>query len=246
MKLNKTYLVLFAICAFLSVFTTIGIHSGIFDFEPSIFNEEVQLYKNSTYNFGKWWIIGHCLLVLLSMWGIFLMFYKRSLPLFGLGFLFYTVFAITEIYRQLLYLFYLNGQYRRYELAENIERSGRIMHDINSFDLTSYALYAMFILAFALGNLCYGLGLAKGSKWDKILKIALLFWAVQGFLTLGNEFWEISWIDTLNESFGLVFQPLARFIIGSWFIVKIQEKWNLNTKMEFVDNQDKTIPNNNR
>ncbi len=243
MKLNKAYLVLFSICAFLSVFTTIGIHSGIFDFDLQIFNEEVKLYKNSIYNFGKWWIIAHCLLVLSSMWGIFLILYKRALPIFGFGFLFYAVFAITEIYRQLLYLFYLNGQYRRYELAENIERSGRIMHDIKSFDLTSYALYAMFILAFALGNLCYGIGLVRGAKWDKILAVILLFWALQGFVTLGNEFWEISWIDTLNESFGLVFQPLARFIVGYWFIVKIQEKWNLKPMVEFSGSQE-TISSN--
>tara|TARA_R110002051_G_scaffold181774_1_gene251267 strand:+ start:38248 stop:38949 length:702 start_codon:yes stop_codon:yes gene_type:complete len=230
MNITKKDLWFFAICSFLTVITTLGIHSGIFDFETTNIIEQVGLYKNSIYNLGFWWIIAHCLLVLCSMWGVFLIQYKKTLTLIGLGFLSYAVFCFTEIFRQLLYLFYLNGQFKRYAFADNDELRDSIFQEIQSFSLISYSLFGLFIFAFALGNLCYGLSLVRGSKWDKLLGYILLIWGIQGLLTLGNEFWEINWMGILIGKFSLVCQPFARLLIGLWFLNLVYELQKLKLK----------------
>ena len=75
----KNIIRLAIVCAFLSVITTLLIHSTIFEFRNLDFNEEIQLYKNFKYNFSKWLIIAHCLFVLVTMWAVFLIGLKEKL-----------------------------------------------------------------------------------------------------------------------------------------------------------------------
>ena len=94
-----------SICCFITVITTIGIHLWFPD-PPADFEQRVLLFRDKTYLLNRWWIIVHCLLVIISMWGMALLL-KPGCPGFApLGFLFFAVFSIVEISRQMLVLFY--------------------------------------------------------------------------------------------------------------------------------------------
>jgi len=53
------------------------IHSGYFDFGGLTFEDNIELFRNGKYHWGRWVIIVHCILVLVSVWAIFLVQYKN-------------------------------------------------------------------------------------------------------------------------------------------------------------------------
>ncbi|MGZ5219628.1 MAG: hypothetical protein ACXWC7_06105, partial [Chitinophagaceae bacterium] len=113
MLIQKKFIRFASICCFLSVITTLGIHA-FFPDPPSSFEERLLLFRNTTYLANRWWVIAHCLLVVASMWGFALLQFKKAPGLTGLGFLFFSVFAIAEITRQMIVLFYMNGLREQY------------------------------------------------------------------------------------------------------------------------------------
>ncbi len=232
MNISTKYLKLFAICAFASVITTVGIHSSLFDIDMSSYDNKIQLYESFKNSLSKWWIIVHCLLVLVTMWGIWLLRFNKSHFWMSLGFIFYAVFAFVEIFRQFLELFYLNGLINQYETAETMEIKGYLITQIESFNLISHALFGLFIFAFAFENVSYGVALINGKKWDSILGVLLLIWGVLGLLILGNEFWNIDWLGKFLSFISFVYQPMVRFTIGVWFVFNINKMINLKTKIE--------------
>ena len=218
---ERLFIKIAAVCTFITVLTTLLIHSGYFDFGGLTLEDNVALYKNSTYLLGRWVIIVHCILVLVSVWAIFLVQRKKSLGLVGLGLVFYALFSFTEIFRQFLELFYLNGLRERYFLSDNFEVQGHLMADIKNFGLLAYSFYGLFILMFALGNLSYGLSMVRGSKSDKILGIALLIWGILGLISLGNEFWAIESLEKAVGTILMTIQPIIRFGIGYWLLKQV-------------------------
>ena len=83
-------------------------HSRLLSDPPAGFEERILLFRNATYLVNRWWVIAHCLLVIVAMWGFALLLFKKTPGLVGLGFLFYCVFGIAEITRQMMVLFYTN------------------------------------------------------------------------------------------------------------------------------------------
>jgi len=149
----------------------------------------------------------------------------------GLGLIFYILFSFTEIFRQFLELFYLNGLRERYFLSDNFEVQGHLMADIKNFGLLAHSFYGLFILMFALGNLCYGLSLVRGSKLDKVLGISLLLWGFLGLASLGNEFWAIKSLENVVGTILMAIQPVIRFVIGYWLLILvISQNTNHNRK----------------
>jgi len=213
---NPTNFIRFtAIACLASVITTIGIHA-FFNFDAPTFEERVLLFQNPLYILNRWWVIVHCLLVTVSMWGFYLIQHKKSREFVGLGFVFFFVFAITEIYRQLLVLFYLNGMREKYLATDSEATKLFLANSIDNFGMFTYALFALFVLAFAIGNLCYGLSLIRETGLGKYLCVSLLIWSGGVFLALGNEFWEVPWISSFLSQFNLYYQPLARALFAVW------------------------------
>lgn len=206
------------IAAFLVVITTVGIHSNLFDFSGLDFRQRAELHADRWYHFSKWWIIIHCLLVIISMWGVALVLGRTKVAFTAPGMLFISVFGITEIFRQLLVLFYLNGLRQNYLEATDERTIEFITQNIQSFGLFAYALFGLFILAFALGNLFFGFALLKEQKLGHWLGILLIVWSVQGLMTLGNEFWNMGWFNEINKWFSLIIQPLIRLCVALWLI----------------------------
>lgn len=220
---QKNFIRFAAICCFLSVITTLGIHL-FFPDAPTGFEERARLHNNTMYLLNRWWIIIHCLLALIAMWGVFLVQYKKSPGFSGLGFLFFGVFAITEIARQLLVLFYLNPLRVKY-LAETNEAVKTILKlEIENFSLLGTSMFGLFVLAFGLGNLCYGLSLFKEKGFSKVLSWLLILWSFGSFTALGNEFWNSNGINIFIGHYNAFYQPIMRGLLAWWLLKSIKNK----------------------
>lgn len=204
-----------AVCCFLTVLTTLGIHVD-FSTAPVAFEERIFLFRDTAYLFKCWWIIVHCLLVIVAMWGVALLQFRKSQGLIGLGLLFFVVFGITEITRQMFVLFYVNGLREQYATAASPMVKDSLRMSIQTFNFAGNALFGVFVLTFGLGNLCYGLCLWHERGLGKILSWMLLLWAVENFLALSNEFWRFASLETGIHYFSLTYQPLIRGVAGLW------------------------------
>ena len=214
-KSLRNFVLLAAICCFLTVVTTIGIH-GLFSYGPMNFEQSIMLFQNNTYLANRWWVIFHCLFVIISMWGFLLIQFKKSPGYTGLGFLFFAVFSITEIFRQLLVLFYLNGLREKYASATNPDIQAMLQFSIENFGLFSSSLFGLFILAFGLGNLFYGMSLVREKRLSKVLGYLLILWFFGSLLAFLNDFWQIDWLSAFLETYNLIYQPVMRFLIALW------------------------------
>ncbi len=204
-----------AMACWLSAITTVGIHA-FFHYEAATFEERLMLYQNTTYLVNRWWVMAHCLLVIIGMWAFLLAQWRKAGATAGLGFVFFVIFGVTEIFRQLMVLFYLNGMRQQYLLTEQAETKAFLAQQLDLFGLMSYPLFGLFILAFALGNFFYGLSLRHEKSFGKILSVLLLLWAAGSFAAFGNEFWEISWLSDFLPHYNLWYQPLMRVLLGLW------------------------------
>jgi hypothetical protein len=215
MQTNTLFIRGTAIACFLTVLTTLGIHA-FFPNPPSDFEARLLLYKNPIYLLNRWWVIIHCLLVLGAMWGFALVQMRKAAGFAGLGFVFFVVFAITEIARQIAVLFYLNGLRIKY-LNTNDEAVKEILKiSLDTFSLAGLSFFGMFVMAFGLGNLCYGLSLWREKGLGKALSYLLILWSFGSFLALGNEFWQNSHLETFIGYYNFTFQPLMRGLIAWW------------------------------
>lgn len=223
-----------AICCFLSVITTLGIHL-YFPEPPQDFEQRALLHKNTLYIVNRWWVIVHCLLVLVAMWAFAVIQWRKTAGVAGLGFLFFAVFAIAEITRQMFVLFYMNELREQYAVINNSDSKQNLRNLLSYAGLLTAPLFGLFILVFALGNLCYGLSLWKEEGFGKWLGLMLLIWSVCGLTVLGNQFWKIEGINKIVEMYNYSFQPLIRLLLGIWLWRKAIKPLELNQpKLVFV------------
>jgi hypothetical protein len=222
MIVKKGFIIFASICCFLTVVTTLGIHL-FFPEPPADFEQRVLLFQDKTYIMNRWWIIVHCLLVVISMWGCAMLLIKKSPGFSVLGFLFFSVFAVAEITRQMFVLFYVNELRQQYSvLTDPVIKEG-LKFTITNAGLLTAPLFGVFILMFGLGNLFYGLSLVGQPGLDRLLSLMFLVWSIGCFLTLGNSFWKQPSVDLFLEKYSYTYQPLMRAIIGLWLWKKSVE-----------------------
>ena len=222
MIIKKEFIKFTSICCLLSVITTLGIHL-YFPNPPANFEERIFLFQNKTYLLNRWWVMVHCLLVIISMWGFGLLQIKKSPGFTILGFLFFSVFAIAEITRQMFVLFYINELRQQYVLISDPAIKEGLKATISNASLLTAPLFGLFILMFGLGNLCYGLSLTGEPGLSRVLSILLIVWSIGCFITLGNSFWKLPTVDSLLEKYSFTYQPFMRAIIGLWLWRKSQQ-----------------------
>jgi hypothetical protein len=215
MTIHPNFIRFTAICGFITVLTTLGIHVFFLN-TPTDFEARARLFQDCTYLFNRWWIIGHCLLALVAMWGFFLTNYRKNVGFTGLGFLFFTVFAIFEVARQMFVLFYLNGLRAQYVAATDPSVQNLLKHDLTTFGLFGTGFFGVFILAFGLGNLCYGLSLWREKGFGKVLSWLLILWSFGSFSALANEFIKSEGIGKFIENYNFTYQPLMRGLLAWW------------------------------
>ena len=222
MIVKKKFIKFASICCFLTVATTLGIHL-FFPDPPASFEERILLFQNQAYIINRWWVIAHCLLVIISMWGFGLLQVKESPGFSVLGFLFFSVFAIAEITRQMFVLFYINELRQQYLAVSDPAIRDALKVTISNAGLLTAPLFGVFIFTFGLGNLCYGLSLSGESGFNKLLSVMLIAWSIASFLTLGNSFWKQPAVDSFMEKFSFTYQPFMRAIIGFWLWKKSEQ-----------------------
>jgi hypothetical protein len=223
MHSTQNFLRFAALCSFATVITTLGIHL-VFNFDTTSFDERAMLYQNPLYLFNRWWVIAHCILALVAMWGVYTVQRQYSPAWSGLGLVFFIGFAFTEIVRQILVLFYLNGLRKQYLSATETLAKELLKSNIEAFALFSAALFGVFILAFAMSNLLFGLSLVGGDKFDSILSGLLMLWAFGSIVAFGNYFWKIPQINSGLEIWNPVFQSAMRLVLGVWLWQKQKSK----------------------
>ncbi|MEQ8925494.1 MAG: hypothetical protein RLO81_06745 [Fulvivirga sp.] len=219
----QRFILIAAISCFLSVITTLGIHSSLFDLGELSLEDRYKLFENSKYIVNRYWVIIHCLFVLISMLGFLLIQFKKSPGFTILGFTFFAVFSFTEIFRQMFVLFYLNNLRRSYFETNDVAIQEIIRINIDHAGLISYALFGLFIVAFALGNICYGISLITTSKLNNILAYLLIFWGLGNLTAFGNEFLKSENLNVFIEYFSIIYQPIMRILVAFWILSKFKE-----------------------
>jgi len=226
----KNFIVFTATCCLISALTTILIHN--LPYVQLSFEETLLLYKSKSYTTQKVLIIVHCLLVLVSMLGIALVQINKSKAFTLLGFLFYTVFAFTEIVRQVLCLFYLNGIRKDYLNAESDLTKNILEANIHNFNHINMSLYTLFIMAFGIATLCYALSIitTKGTIIDNWIGYLLLVWSIGTFFAFINVFIQNKGLNVCVEVLNNYFQPLIRIILAIW-LLRYSSKYFLEKKL---------------
>ena len=229
---TRRFILFAAICCLLSVITTLGVHSSLFDLGELSQDERMRLYDNPKYLAKRFWVILHCLFVLIAMLGFLLIQVKKSPGFTILGFAFFAVFSFTEIFRQMFVFFYLNNLRRAYVEAGDPAMQEMIQVNIDHAGLVGYALFGLFIVAFSLGNISYGISLLDRDRLDRILAFLMLVWGVGNLLAFGNEFWKSEPLGHFIEYFSLIYQPIMRAIIGLWMLNKLRVFRSTQSEMD--------------
>jgi hypothetical protein len=212
---DKQFVKLAALAAFVLAFTTIGVH--FITFPSETFEERALLYKNPLYHFRSGLLIFHCLLAIVSLYGIVVAKRSTQPAAVQLGMIFYSFFAFTEILRMMFNTWYANALRQRYIEATDEVVKNVLKHDLEIWSLSSNSLFLVFILCFAMGNLFYGLALFKDNDtFTRLLGYGFMLWSVLTFLALGNDFWQNDAIGTIVSINNKYFQPMIRFTIGLW------------------------------
>lgn len=227
----RNFVTFSAVCCLITAITTIAIHN--FPYEELSFYQRTLLYKSLNYKIQKSIIIAHCLLVLFAMLGFYMVQKTKSYALTLLGFLFFTVFAMTEIIRQVLCLFYLNGLRESYVKTNSSTEQQVLEVAIGNFNHLNYSLYTIFIIAFGLACLCYGLSLIRSNHLviDKWIGWLLTLWSIASFMAFANVFIKNSGMGLFVEILNNYFQPIIRILLAIWL-------WK---KASYVEHNPKTI-----
>ena len=212
---TKNFTRIASISCFISVITTLGIHLWFAD-PPADFEQRIFMFRDKLYLLNRWWVIAHCLLVIISMWGMALFLIRKSPGFAPLGFLFFAVFGLAEIYRQMYVLFYINGLREQYSLATDPSVKEVLKNTLNQAGILSTPLFGLFVLSFGIGNLFYGFSLFNEKGLGKLLSFLLMFWAIGNFAALGNEFWRSSALSNYLEHYSYTYQPFMRLLLAIW------------------------------
>jgi len=217
-EVSPKFLRFAAVCAAITALTTLAIHLMPHLWaDVGTFERQLDLRNHVLYLTRLWIVLIHCLLVVISMYAVCLLSVRAKPGWAGLGFLAFFVFALTEIFRTSLALFALNRSWRtRYAANPDPETRGSIRAMIEAFAGINDALFFIFIVAFFLGLLCYGVALAADKTSDRAMGFLFLTWAV---LTLPAIIDAVRGVDSISGMFewvGYGFQPIARASIGVW------------------------------
>lgn len=215
MSTNSRFLKFTSVCCAITVITTLGIHV-FFPEPPADPEKRLLLYKDAVYIANRWWITFHCLMVIVSMWGFYLLQQQKSMGLAGLGCLFCAVVGIAETTRQQFVLFYMNGLREQYAALTDAGQKEIIKNLLAYAGVLGSPLYGVFALAFGLGNLCFGISLAGERGFSEIISLLLIIWSVMSFVQLGNSFWHIETIDKAVHTLSFTFQPAMRALLAIW------------------------------
>lgn len=214
-SVNKSFFLMAAIAALLTAGTNLYIH--LTDFSAQTFEERILLFQDKSYIANRVIIITHCILVIISTWGMGLLLSRQAKGFSQLGILSFTVFGLTEISRMVFSLNYVNGLREKYFGETNLQIRQFLEYSLNNAGLVNNIFFRIFITAFAFGLLFYSIALLnRNIKSDIIFGITFLVLSGITFLALVNEFAENNTISKLVYWSSITLQPLLRVWMGVW------------------------------
>jgi hypothetical protein len=220
--MKKYAIKLGAVFGFITVITTLGVH--LIPIPASTFDEAVILYQNPIYLFSRWLIIFHCIAVIISMSGVYIVINSTHNLHAKLGLMSFSVFSWAEITRMLLSLTYLANLRRNYVEQTDPMLRTILRSDIENFRYVGEGLFALFVLGFALGNLFYGIELSKTKGLSRIVGVLLLIWFLTSIVGLFNLFRPSDAVSGFFEIYSITFQPLTRGLTAYWLWKQIHYK----------------------
>lgn len=222
MAVEKSFLRFAAVCAVLSAVTTLIVH--LYFTPPESFEERILLFKNKQYIFRNWSVVFHCVFVIVSMYAVFLLRRIQSPGWMGTGFIFFCIFALTEIARMFTALFYTNQLRQKYFTATEETVKVLTKNSIDNVAFLNDVLFSVFIMAFWLGLIMYSIGLYKSTGFTKILALVFIVWALVHSVAIISIFYPQQWIEKFMEIFSPVYQPMARVAAGIWIWKSIKQQ----------------------
>ena len=218
---GKNYLYFSAVCAFITVLTTIAIHN--IHVPPGNFEESVKLYKNNLYLLLNWIILFHCLMVLFSMLGIALVIEKHFRALAILGFIFFSLFVFSEWERTLNHLWHINGLRKKFAVTVDENMLQFLRFEIQHRLYQSNVNFLLFTIGFSLGNACYGLAIITNKGLDRLLGAGLLLWCCFTSCAFIYDFYPAKWLGSIVDACNKYYQPIIRLVIAYWLLQKAKQ-----------------------
>jgi hypothetical protein len=176
----------------------------------------------------RWAVLVHCVLVIISMFGMAAALVGKSASLATLGFLSFFVFGITEILRTSLSIFAVNRTWRSGYAAADDDRTRQMFRDLfTSSGGVNDALFFVFYTAFVIGLLCYGAVLVRTPGYDRWMGILFVLWAAVNLPVFIDTIRATEHLGGYFEWVGPYFQPIARIAIGFWlwqFASRVNER----------------------
>ncbi|MCM3870893.1 MAG: hypothetical protein ND895_09410 [Pyrinomonadaceae bacterium] len=218
MSVSTRFLRFASICAFATALTTLAIHLlPELWADADTFEEQLQLRHNSSYVLHSWVTVVHCLLVVVSMFGLGVLRLSVAPVLIRFGFLGFLFFAFIEILRTSLRIFALNRTWRaNYEAATDDAARMSLRATIGAFSGINESLFFLFLTAFIIGLLCYGFAFVGAKGLEQKVGLLLLLWAA---LSIPGYVDTVRGTEVLSAYFewvGSYFQPIARALLGVW------------------------------
>lgn len=207
-----------AVCALLSVLTTLAVHilPNLWANATS-FEQLVDLRLNPIYMAQRWVIIVHCVLVIISMFALGVAKLREATALVSFGFLGFLVFGFTEILRMSLSIFAMNRSWRAgYAAAVDDNAREAFRATIASYSGINDALFFVFYVGFSIGLLCYGLAYLKAEGLRSRIGVLFLLWGALGMPALIDTVSGHAMFGAYFEWVGTYFLPLARLYTGVW------------------------------
>jgi hypothetical protein len=205
-----------AACSMLSALTTLMlIFLPEFFASAQGFEARMARVHELPYQWRAWAYLLHPFLVLTAAMGIMFAI-RRDAPVLALaGLLGFVCWAFTEASQQTLTLFAFDRWRLAWETADEATRAA-IRVNALMYDGIWDGMYMLLLIAFAIGNACYGAALIRGHGLTRVIGGFLFAASALTVCLFLNELKLPVLPATLLDWSYPAIQPLGRFLIGLW------------------------------
>ena len=217
MVVSRRFFRTVAVCAFLSVGTTLGrlLLPNLIPPAPDL-TARMEAHGHPAYVVRSWIYLCHPFLVLAAALGVAVRGSRRSPGAMTFGFICIMLWAFLEAAQQGLTLVAFDRLWRTAFLAGDAAQRETIAAQVAVYDALWDSLFFVLVVGFALGSLLYGLVLVRGTGLERVVGVFSLLIAAWSFHATAVD-WGAPRLPTLLDQwlYPLV-QPLARTLIGVW------------------------------
>ena len=205
-----------AVCSAVSVVTTL-----MLIFLPEFFSSaqgfEARMARvhETAYRLRAWAYLLHPFIVLTAALGIAFAIRQRAPVLALVGLLGFIWWAFTEASQQTLTLFAFDRWRVAYAAADEVTRA-TIRINAAMYDGIWDGMYMLLLIAFAIGNACYGAALISKPGLARVVGGFMLAACVLTILLFLNELGVSLLPEPVLKWIYPAIQPLGRLLIGIW------------------------------